>query len=68
MKLLKSSQNSFYIPELANKDSIGIAFIKIINIIDNLSKLDINTKLIAKKNQIYNNCENTLVDLCKSLF
>ena len=45
-----------------------LAFNKILNIIEKLSKKKINTELIARKNQIINSCENTLIDLCKSLF
>ena len=38
------------------------------NIIENISKLNIQTELIARKNQMINRCENSLIDLCKSLF
>ena len=61
------NETSFYIPELENKDKIELAFIRIMNIIERLSKLDINTKLIAKKNQMFNDCGNALIDLCKSI-
>ena len=37
------------------------------DIIEKISKSNINTELIAKKNQIINKCENSLIDLCKSL-
>ena len=61
-------ESSFYIPELANLNNIEIAFNKIMNIIENISKLNIQTELIARKNQMINRCENSLIDLCKSLF
>ena len=61
------NQTSYYIPELQNLDDMTLAFNKIMKIIDNLSKKNIKTELIAEKNQIINNCKNTLIDLCKSL-
>lgn len=61
-------ESSFYIPELASLNNIEIAFNKIMTIIENISKSNIRTELIAKKNQIVNKCENSLIDLCKSLF
>ena len=61
-------ESSFYIPELSYKNSIEIAFKKIMNIIEKISRLNVQTQLIAKKNQMINKCENSLIDLCKSLF
>ena len=61
------NETSFFISELANIDNINIAFNKIMDIIEKISKSNINTELIAKKNQIINKCENSLIDLCKSL-
>ena len=58
---------SFYIPEMANLDNIKIAFIKIMNVIERISNQNIQTELIARKNQLFNKCENALIDLCKSL-
>ena len=46
---------------------MSIAFNKIINIIEDISKSNIEIELIAKKNQKINNCQNSLKDLCKSL-
>ena len=60
-------QTSFYIPELDIEDKIDIAFHKIMNIVENISKSNINIELIAKKNQMINRCENALIDLCKNL-
>ena len=61
------NESSFFISDLANINNINIAFNKIMNIIEKISKSNIQTKLIAKKNQIANKCENSLIDLCKSL-
>ena len=38
------------------------------NIFEKVSKMNIKTELIARKNQIINNCENSLIDLCEGLF
>ena len=62
------NETSFYVPELDNTDKIDLAFTRIMNIIEHLSKLNIKSELIAEKNQIYNNCKNALIDLCKSLY
>ena len=61
-------ESSFYIPELASTNKIEISFNKIMNIIEKVSKMNIKTELIARKNQIINNCENSLIDLCEGLF
>ena len=61
-------ESSFYIPELASLNKIEISFKKIMNIIEKVSKMNIKTELIAKKNQIINSCENSLIDLCNGLF
>ena len=63
-----NKEYSFYIPELANLDNMEIAFNKIMNIINKISKLNVQTELIATQNQMINKCENSLIDLCKSLF
>ena len=65
--LVIDNETSFYIPELACFDNMVIASKKIINIIQNISKLNPDSKLIAKKNQMINKCENSLKDLCKRL-
>ena len=62
------NETSYYIPELANINNIELAFHKIMKIIGSLSYTNIKTELIAKKNQMINKCENSLVDLCKNLF
>ena len=66
-EFITDNESSFYIPELSNENNIEIAFKKIMNIIEKISKSNIQTKLIAKKNQMFNKCENALIDLCKSL-
>lgn len=58
---------SYYIPELQNEGNMTQAFNKIMSIIEKLSKMKLKAELIAKKNQVINNCENTLIDLCKNL-
>ena len=58
-------QKEFIIDKESN---IEIAFKKIMNIIEKISSLNVQTQLIAKKNQMINKCENSLIDLCKSLF
>ena len=45
-------ESSFYIPELASINNIELAFVKIINIIDNFYSSNIQTKIIAKKKSI----------------
>ena len=65
--LVIDNETSFYIPELASINNINIAYEKIINIIENVSRKNPNSKLIAEKNQMINKCENSLNDLCKSL-
>ena len=62
------NETSFHIPELDNISDMRLAFNKIMNIIESISKSNINTELIAKKNQLVNKCDNALVDLCKNLF
>ena len=62
------NETSFYIPELENLDNMKIAFNKIMNIIENISRSNVRTELIAKRNQKINKCENALIDLCQSLF
>ena len=66
--LVINNETCFYIPELENTDDMSPAANKILNIIQIISKINPNTKLIAKKNQLINNCQNALNDLCQSLF
>jgi len=61
------NETSFYISELTSINNIKLAFDKIMTIIERISKSNILTEIIAKKNQIFNKCENSLIDLCKSL-
>ena len=65
--LVIDNETSFYIPELSTIDNISLASKKIIDTIDIVSKKNPNLELIAKKNQMINNCQNSLRDLCKSL-
>ena len=62
------NETSFYIPEIDTINNMSIAFNKIMNIIEYISKFNIKSELIAKKNQMINNCQNALKDLCKNLF
>ena len=64
--LVFSNQTSFYIPEL-EYDDMNPAFNKIMKIIDNVSKKNPDTKIIAEINQKYTNCERALDDLCEGL-
>ena len=61
------NESSFYISELASINNIKLAFDKIMIIMERISKLNIKTEIIAKKNQNFNRCENSLIDICKSL-
>ena len=58
----------FYIPELANTYNMEVASLKILKIMKTIYESNPNTFLIAKKNQMINNCKNALKDLCSSLF
>ena len=58
---------SFYVPELADEHDMKHAYRKIIAKIENISKMNPDTKLISKKNQEINKCQNSLDDLCKTL-
>lgn len=62
-----NNETSFYIPELASIDNLDLAVKKILKIIENISKRKPNSELIAIKNQLINNCRNSLKDLCGSL-
>jgi len=61
------NESSFYISELASINNIKLAFDKIMIIMERISKLNIKSEIIAKKNQNFNRCENSLIDICKSL-
>ena len=64
--LIISNETGYYIPELEDKD-IKIAFNKIMEIIDYLSKTNVDSKKIAIINQDTNKCERALDDLCDGL-
>lgn len=66
-ELIIHKDTGFYVPELSNEFNISLAYNIIINKINNLKKMEINSKLIAKINQKINNCKNALDDLCKGL-
>lgn len=66
--LVIDNETSFFIPELENTDNMIPAANKILNIIQIIFKRNPNSQLIAKRNQVINNCENALNDLCHSLF
>lgn len=52
---------------MASLNNIKLASEKIINIIENITRNNPKSQLIAEKNQMINKCENTLEDLCKYL-
>ena len=58
---------SFYVPELMNNKNMTQAFKIIMKKIGDITKLNPNSKTIAKINQEINKCQNTLNDLCKNL-
>ena len=66
MDLVISNKTGFYIPELEFKD-MKPAFIKIIKIIENISKEHPNTKLISQINQEITDCKRSLDDLCNGI-
>lgn len=66
-ELAINNETSFYIQELASIDKLELASEKILKIIGDISKKKPNLELIAKKNQMINNCRNSLKDLCYSL-
>jgi len=68
LDLVIDNNTSFFVPELADKNSISCAYKKIIEIIEMITKSNPNCLLIAKRNQEINKCENALDDLCNSLF
>ena len=59
--------SSFFIPELANKDDMKSAFNIIMEKIEIIIKSNPNSELIAKNNQEYYKCQNSLEELCKNL-
>lgn len=68
LDLVIDNNTSFFVPELADKNSISCAYKKIIEIIEMITKSNPNCLLIAKRNQEINKCENALDDLRNSLF
>ena len=65
--LVIDNNTCFYIPELENIDNMEPAFNKILKIIMTINKRNFDSQLIAKKNQMINNCKNALKDLCEGL-
>jgi len=65
--LIIDNETCFYIPELESTDDMIPASNKIIKIIEKISEKNLNSQLIAKRNQLINHCKNTLKDLCDSL-
>ena len=65
-EFITSDKAGYYIPELDDKDMTA-GFIKIMNIINNLSKNHPDSKIIANINQNINRCERTLDDLCNGI-
>ena len=65
--LVICNETTFHIPELETINNINLAAKKILEIIENVSKKNPESELIAEKNQKVNKCENALNDLCKRL-
>ena len=59
--------SSFFVPELADKYNMKSSFNIIMEKIEIISKSNPNSKLIAKNNQEYYKCQNSLEELCKNL-
>ena len=66
-ELVIDNNSSFFVPELANKDDMKPAFNIIMEKIELISKSNPNSELIAKINQNYYKCENSLNDLCNNI-
>ena len=65
--LIIDNETSFFIPELAYKSNMKIAFFKIKKLIKKITKTHPNIQSISNKNIQINNCKNSLKDLCQSL-
>lgn len=65
--LVINKDTTFLIPELSNENNLQIAYKIIIGIIEKIIKTHPNSEEIAKLNQEYNKCQNSLDDLCKGL-
>ena len=61
------NKSSFYVPELADKQNIIIAYEVIMKKIKEITDKKPNTVLIAKRNYEVNKCQNALDDLCKNI-
>ena len=59
--------SSFFVPELADKYDMKSAFNIIMKKIEIIIKSNPNSELIAKNNQEYYKCQNSLEELCKNL-
>lgn len=66
--LIIHNETGFYVPELADKNDMNQAYQIIMKIIEIVTNLNPNTQSVAKINQEINKCQNSLNDLCKSLF
>ncbi|OUM57159.1 hypothetical protein PIROE2DRAFT_17928 [Piromyces sp. E2] len=65
--LVTDERTSYYIPELANENTIEKAYEKIMEIIDRINKEKPDLQSIAKINQDVNHCTMALNDLCAEL-
>ena len=62
-----NNNTSFFIPELSDESDMNQAYLRIVQIIKNISISEPNLKKLAKINQEINRCENALDDLCNSI-
>ena len=65
--LVIDNETSFFVPELMNKENMKPAFYKIKKLMEIISSKNPDSYLIAKKNQMLNNCLNSLKDLCQNI-
>ena len=66
--LIIHNETGFYVPELADENNMSLAYQIIMKKIEIVKNLNPNTQSIAKINQKINKCQNSLNDLCESLF
>ena len=62
-----NNDTSFFIQELSYESDMNLAYLRIVQIINNITISEPNLELIAKINQEINRCENALDDLCNSI-
>jgi hypothetical protein len=65
--LIINKDTGFFVPELANKNNMKLAFDIIMKKIKIMIQMKPDAYLIAKINQEINKCQNALDDLCKGL-